>query len=91
MRAAISSMRVSVTVRAVMSVGAAITSPSELSMSVMAAPRPSGPPLKMSCICARRSERAVSLACTACAAAAWRVSSSSWLRRMVATPTPLPM
>ena len=76
MRAAISSMRVSVTVRAVMSVGDATTSAREFSMSVMAAPRPLVPPWNTSCNWPRRSARTVSPACTAWAAAAWRVSSS---------------
>ena len=91
MRDAISFMRVSVTVRAVMSEGAATTSTSELSMSDIAAPRPVAPPWNTSCSCVRRSARTVSPACTACAAAAWRVSSSLWLRMMVTTLTPLPM
>ena len=84
-------MRVRLTVRAVMSVGAVMTSPRALSMSLMAAPRPALPPWNTSCSCDTRSARALSPALMACAAAAWRVSSSLWLRRMVATSTPLPI
>ncbi|MCY1556045.1 hypothetical protein D9M68_927540 [compost metagenome] len=91
MRLPVSSMRVSAMLRAVMSVGEFTTSDSEFIMSLMAAPRPLAPPENTSCNCLRRATRAESLASTEAAAAAWRVSRSLWLRRMVCTSTPLPM
>ena len=91
MRAAVSSRRVSTTVRAVMSVGEVTTSENAFIMSLMAAPSPAVPPLKTSCSCRRRSDRTMSAACVEPAAADWRVSSSLWLRRMVCTSTPWPM
>jgi len=91
MRAAVSSMRVSATLRAVMSVGELTTSENAFIMSLMAAPRPAVPPLKISCSWRRRSARTMSAACTEPAVADWRVSSSLWLRRMVCTSTPWPM
>ncbi|MNT43493.1 hypothetical protein D3C72_1799680 [compost metagenome] len=91
MRAAVSSMRVSTTVRAVMSVGALTTSENAFIMSLMAAPRPAVPPLNTSCSCFSRSARTMSADCTEPAVAAWRVRSSLWLRKMVCTSTPWPM
>jgi len=91
MRAAVSSMRVRATLRAVRSVGALTTSESAFIMSLMDAPMPLAPPLKTSCNWRRRSMRTVSPASTADAAVDWRVSSSLWLRWMVCTSTPLPM
>ena len=91
MRDAVSSMRVSTTVRAVMSVGALTTSVNAFIMSLMAAPSPAVPPLKTSCSWRRRSARTMSADCVEPAAADWRVSSSLWLRRIVCTSTPWPI
>ena len=91
MRAAVSSIRVRTTVRAVMSVGLLTTSENAFIMSLMAAPRPWEPPLNTSCNWLRRWARMASAACVDPAAADWRVSSSLWLRRMVCTSTPWPM
>ena len=91
MRDAVSSMRVSTRVRADRSVGAATTSENAFIMSVMAAPNPVGPPPKISCSWLSRCARTVSPALTDPAAAAWRVSNSLWLRKMVRTSTPCPM
>ncbi len=91
MRMAVSSMRVSATLRAVMSVGALATPEKAFIMSLMAAPSPEGPPLNTSCSCVRRSKRALSPALTAAADAAWRVSKSLWVRKIACTSTPWPM
>ena len=84
-------MRVSTRLRADRSVGAVTTSEKAFIMSLMAAPRPAVPPANTSCNWLRRVERIASPADTDAAEAAWRVSSSLWLRMMVSTLTPLPM
>ena len=91
MRLAVSSMRVSTMFRAVRSVGLFTTSEKAFIMSLMAAPSPEAPPENTSCSWRSRSTRAESLASTEAAAEAWRVSSSLWFRKIVATSTPLPM
>ena len=91
MRAAVSSMRVSTTLRAVKSMGLLTTSDSAFIISLTDAPSPLGPPVNTSCNWRRRSMRTVSPASTDDAAVAWRVSSSLWLRWMVCTSTPLPI
>ncbi len=69
-RAAISSARVSTTLRAVMSVGVLATSDNEFSMSDTEAPMPLGPPAKMSSIDASWLARVLSIADTDCASVA---------------------
>ena len=53
--------------------------------------QPVGPPLKISCSWLSAAHAPISPALTDPAAAAWRVSSSLWLRKMVRISTPCPM
>ena len=76
-------MRVSTTVRAVMSVGALATSENAFIMSLMDAPRPWGPPAKMPSSWRNLSERVASADWVDAAKVDWRVKNSLKLRCMV--------
>ncbi|MOA42612.1 hypothetical protein D3C78_1646770 [compost metagenome] len=69
-------MRVSTTLRAVMSDGALTTAENALSMSLTDAPRPLSPPANTSCSLTNEDARARSAAWTAPAVVAWRLSRS---------------
>ncbi|MNW10777.1 hypothetical protein D3C71_2080680 [compost metagenome] len=75
-REASSVMRVSTTLRAVMSVGALTTFEKPLSISFIAAPRPLSPPAKASCIWVSDDAHARSAAWIAPAVFDWRLSSA---------------
>ena len=72
-------------------VGALATSENALTMSLIDAPRPCGPPWNMPSSCLSLSERAASDDCVAVARVDWRVKNSLKLRWMVWMLTPWPI